>query len=182
MTEYDNIIVAIRKGFKSLGGCKPLSAQERFNLSYVPVPESGCWLWISYTAPNGYGRFKVDRKPIAAHRYSWSAVNGEIGDGLHICHKCDTRSCVNPDHLFAGTQAENVMDMVQKSRQSKGMAHANSIKTRRVGDRNHNSVLSPAIVLKIRRDKRPQRAIAKEHGISQCLVSNIKLNKTWRHI
>lgn len=182
MTQYDNPIEALKKGFKRFGGCKPLPAEERFSQSYIPVPESGCWIWIANTRPNGYGAIKVNGKATPAHRYSWSLINGDIKDGLVICHKCDTKLCVNPDHLFAGTHQQNIDDMVSKNRQSKGDRHSQSIKTRRRGEMNHRSVLTNESVVKIRSDCRPQRKIAADYGVSQALISAIKLYKTWSHI
>ena len=86
----------------------------------------GCWLWTGYRFHAGYGGFhesQPKRTVRLAHRVAWELTNGLIPDGLHVCHTCDNRSCVRPDHLFLGTNADNVADKVAKGRQAKGEAH-----------------------------------------------------------
>ena len=73
-----------------------------------------CWLWTGAVFGGGYGRITVNGKRVAAHRFSYEAANGPIPDGLFICHSCDVKSCVNPAHLFAGTQADNMQDWTRK--------------------------------------------------------------------
>lgn len=79
-------------------------------------PNSGCWLWTGATSGGGYGFVSRNGRRIAAHRLSYQIVNGPIADGLFICHKCDTPPCVRPDHLFAGTHTENMLDSSAKRR------------------------------------------------------------------
>jgi hypothetical protein len=75
-----------------------------------------CWLWVSSIDNIGYGRFCLDRRNAKAHRVAWQLYRGPIENGLFVLHKCDVRNCVNPDHLFLGTQDDNIKDCVRKGR------------------------------------------------------------------
>ena len=83
-----------------------------------PQMETPCWVWVGHIHKNtGYGSFENrEGRTDGAHRIAWVLSNGEIPDGLHVLHHCDYRPCVRPDHLFLGTQANNVADMIAKGR------------------------------------------------------------------
>lgn len=90
---------------------------ERFMAKVMPVPESGCWLWTAACMPNGYGTFRLPNRNMLAHRVAFELFKGPLPDGLQVLHHCDVPCCVNPYHLFAGTQNDNVKDMIGKNRQ-----------------------------------------------------------------
>lgn len=84
---------------------------------YCPEAITGCWLWTGRLTNSGYGQIaKSTHGEWKAHRLFWRVANGPIPGGLCVLHKCDTPACVNPDHLFLGTQADNVQDMMNKHR------------------------------------------------------------------
>ena len=148
-----------------------LTELERFDLQYTPEPMSGCWLWTgAIVGQRRYGGMWFRGRNDRAHRISWKLFRGEIPDGLHVLHKCDVKTCVNPDHLFLGTNADNMADMTRKGRQMRG-------------ERSPRAVLTEAMVRDIRR--RPNERIcdlAAELGVSRLSVFYVRHRQTWRHV
>jgi hypothetical protein len=169
---------------KHLGGCKPKPAFYRFSLSWEVDVETKCWNWmgsLNRGAKKQYGSIKADGKSVAAHRFSWEFYNNsKVPDGMIVMHKCDNPKCVNPWHLELGTHAENMVDMVSKGRQAKGLSFKNRKPAK--GSKNGLSKLTEEQAKKIYHDTNPQREIAQRYGISQTVVHNIKSKKTWKII
>jgi HNH endonuclease len=94
----------------------------------IPEPNSGCWLWDGAVTNDGYGQVRINNRNFRVHRLAWEQANGLIPEGLSVLHKCDVPSCCNPDHLFLGTQLDNVTDMRTK-RRFKGGSFLNALKT-----------------------------------------------------
>lgn len=152
------------------------SAESRFHDKYIPEPNTGCWLWTGYFSGD-YGFFYLKGKNVYAHRFSYELSYGEIGVNMCVCHKCDNPSCVNPEHLFKGTQKENVQDCHKKRR---------NVTTRLVGTKNPSSKLSEKEVLEIRYLYEAGKLDLKNDpirfGVSRSLIEKIAYKKIWRHI
>jgi hypothetical protein len=90
--------------------------EERF-WDRVEKSDDGCWMWIAGTKNSGYGIFGPTHGEVwMAHRYAWTITHGPIPRGMHVCHTCDVKLCVRPDHLFLGTPKANMEDMRAKGR------------------------------------------------------------------
>lgn len=115
-----------------------------------------CWLWTGSLHEDGYGRVRRGRL-LMAHRLAYELFRGPIPSGMLVCHTCDVRACVNPEHLWLGTNAENMADMARKGRSY-----------------NRPSQFTEEQITAIRNDPRRQVDIAAAYGISQARVSQIK--------
>jgi hypothetical protein len=83
----------------------------------------GCWLWRGAMRTTGYGSFFAEGHLLQAHRVAFELANGPIAPGMHVCHRCDVKACVRPDHLFLGTRSDNMRDALRKGRSLSGDAH-----------------------------------------------------------
>lgn len=158
---------------------KGMSLAERIAAKVAPVPFSGCWIYTGTTDRKGYGVIRVGRAAdgrIFTHRAAYMLAKGPIPEGMLVCHTCDTPSCVNPDHLFIGTNQDNTSDMMAKGRNAHGSLR---------GETNPNGKLTADCVRKIRLMKaagEQQKRIAELFGISPAQVCAIVNRKFWKHV
>lgn len=105
----------------------PKPIYERLMEKVAEDPSTGCWLWFGSVGAMGHGQIRsgggtrADRRILMTHRVAWEYWRGPIPAGIVVCHQCDTPQCVNPDHLFLGTKADNSRDMVAKGRSKRGL-------------------------------------------------------------
>ena len=157
---------------------KPSKSLIERLLANVEKHDGGCWLWTRSTA-KGYGTIRIggnERKMVRVHRVSYEHFVGPIPNGLFVCHKCDVRHCVNPDHLFVGTNSDNVQDCVKKGRlitpNLRGEAHGSAKLT-------EDDIR--AIRILAQSDK-TQKSIAIHFGVSRGLIWHILNGKRWGHV
>jgi len=156
-------------------------------LAKVRVTE-GCWLWDGLTAHGGYGKVKANGKTIGAHRLSWEIHHGEIPDGQCVLHKCDVPLCVNPDHLFLGTNLDNIADRHRKGRDARGETSGRQTKPERTvrGERVNTAKLTAAQVTLIRKrvaeDRASMASLAREYHVSPQSIQRIIDGRSWKHL
>lgn len=149
---------------------------ERF-LKSVVFGASECWHWRKLR-PLGYGSCDMFGERLA-HRVSWRIHNGDIPEGMYVLHRCDVRNCVNPDHLFLGTKADNHRDMVQKGRNPRGYKRPNH-KMR--GEIHHSAKLTQAEVDHIRqklKEGETGASLARAFGVTRGMIYHIAHGRAW---
>jgi hypothetical protein len=133
----------------------------------------GCWTWLGRTTGKGYGQITSKWFTTkSAHRIAYELANGPAGD-LHVLHRCDNPPCVNPAHLFLGTNRDNIHDMLRKGRQP------------RIGSKNPHAKLTEAQVGTVKRmlaDGWSYAAISLQTGVPRYAISAIYCGKVWRHV
>lgn len=131
--------------------------------------ESGCIRFTGHLDGEGYGRIMVARVKYMAHRLSYSLNKGPIPDGYVVRHKCDNPSCINPEHLEVGTQADNIADKVSRGRQARGSGAGRAI-------------LTEESVREIRSSPLKVSELSTLYGVSVVSIRNILRRKTWQHV
>jgi hypothetical protein len=137
--------------------------------------DNDCWEWQKYRNAKGYGMAGFNKKVMLTHRIAWLLSNGDIPSGIQVLHHCDNPPCCNPNHLFLGTNYDNVIDKIKKGRSKL------NIKT---GENHYFSKLTEASVLQIRTlyfNGEKQKNIAKHFNISVCTVEKILAGTSWNH-
>lgn len=98
---------------------KKMTTLDRFMIRIKVDPKTTCWTWVGAVSSNGYGHININGKLISAHRLSWELFHNEKPGKKFVLHKCDNPLCVNPDHLFLGTNSDNQRDCIAKGRRAK---------------------------------------------------------------
>jgi hypothetical protein len=146
-----------------------------FEQRFIPEPNSGCWIWTGMRHHGSqYGVFCFRRKSVRAHRAAWEIYRGAIPSGMCILHKCDVPMCVNPDHLFVGTQADNNADRDAKGRTKSAK-----------GSTQHLAKLKESDIPRIRERRLlglSLSTIAKEFGVSKHAIHGVVAGRTWTHV
>lgn len=138
--------------------------RDRFNDRVMMDPNSGCWIWAGSYSKGGYGSISACGRygrTLKAHRVSWELHRGEIPGGMFVCHSCDNRACVNPNHLFLGSSLDNMVDCCLKGRKAQK--------------------LSPEKVMEIRKRERSAVEYAEQFGVSEFMVYKIWTGERWHH-
>ena len=137
-------------------------------LGRVSLSAKGCWEWRGSLDSSGYGHIGIAAgRNAKAHRVSYQIHRGQIPEGLMVCHKCDNRICVNPDHLFLGSHQDNMADRDLKRRSA-------------AGERNGMSKITREIAAYIKHSPLSERAIARELGLHRGTVNAVRAGRTWK--
>jgi hypothetical protein len=130
-----------------------------------------CLVWTGATTSAGYGTVRFNRTQWRAHRAVYTIVHGPIPSGLLVCHTCDNPPCVAPEHLFLGTNADNMRDKIVKGR----------LRVAR-GEDSGGAVLTEEQVRRIRDDHRPSPVVARDYGVTAGAIRGIWAYRTWKHV
>jgi HNH endonuclease len=157
----------------------PELSQRQINRFWKKVDRTGsCWIWTASRDVAGYGQVQIQKQHYRAHRIAYELTYGPIPEGLVLLHLCDTRSCCRPDHLRAGTQADNVRDAMRKGR------HRTPKEQRAFGEDNSQAALTWEQVREIRAKyatgRYKKRALAREYGVSWFTMWDILAGNRWK--
>jgi hypothetical protein len=149
--------------------------------------DNGCWLWTGCKNEDGYGTAFIDGKGRKVHREMYARFNGPFPPGMFVCHHCDTPSCGNPAHLFAGTARDNMRDMVAKGRAvciTSEQAHFRAGHSPR-GEATAAAKLTEDDVreiVRLRRSGIGSTAIGKQYGVNRTTIQRLLNGQTWGHV
>lgn len=154
-----------------------MNLEQRFNQKYIPVTESGCWIWTDACFSFGYGRIKENGKSLCAHRVSFEIHKGSIPKGLFVCHKCNVPQCVNPDHLYLGTHQDNMDDRTKTE-----IMNSSELAKFNFGSKNGRSKLNEDMVEKIYLSDLSTKELSENYGVSLQTITRIKSGERWTHV
>ena len=173
-----------RRGSKSGRGLEITPSKKLFRRLERSVKlnqDSGCWEWSKKCHATGYAEISVQingrRMMVKAHRLMYAITVGPVPEGLVVCHRCDNRKCVNPSHLFLGTQRDNIADAVSKKRHVSLPGEenpSNKLTTEQVAD-----IRRRVVVTGVGCKGGNQSALAREFGVSKGHINNIVHNRVW---
>lgn len=147
--------------------------RERF-MSKVAQQADGCWLWTaSLRNPHGYGKIAVGRRMLLAHRVAYELFRGEVPHGMCVLHRCDVRLCVNPDHLWLGTVADNNNDAAGKGRLRPRRGEACSFSKLQEDDIRAIRLLAKEVSM---------AELGRRYSVSPSTIANVVAGQTWRHV
>lgn len=165
---------------------RPKETLETRFWRHVIKLENGCWEWSGSRSSFGYGILHIGKKPRKAHRIAWKLLRSEIPSGIVVCHKCDNPPCVNPEHLFLGTTADNTRDAIEKGRFARpGQRQASALKYAKRGEDHCRAKLTREIVKAIRQgvaEGFAQMSFANRYRVDPTTIRDIVQHKTWRHV
>jgi hypothetical protein len=165
-----------RAGLLPVGTRAPAPLEDRFFRNIEKT--DACWLWKGRAVGKGYGMIGLGgkgAKQVLVHRLSYEIHKGLIPAGMVIMHQCDNPRCVNPDHLEAGTQSQNIKDAFSRGRKF-------NLPSGLKGESHGASKLTEQIVLDIRASKLSMAKLAALHGVAKSTIERIRYRKTWRHV
>lgn len=149
---------------------KRRSIEEKFWSKVDKNGPNGCWVWTGTKKDNGYGAIGEHQ---TAHRVSYELHYGAISQGFHVCHKCDNRACVNPEHLFLGTNLDNIQDRVKKHRSACGEHHG----CHRLNEDQIRQIRYLHDVVNMK-----HKQLAQIFGVGQDQITRIVNRDLWKHI
>lgn len=142
---------------------------ERFMEKISPEPNSGCWLWTGHLNRLGYGLLYLHGKQVPAHRAALILFTRLPQPGENALHRCDNPPCVNPDHLYFGSQSENALDAYKRGRRPLGENHA-------------TAKLCDIDIAYIRLSKETNRALGIKYGVGYGTIGQVRRRETWQHL
>lgn len=153
-------------------------------------PQGECWEWAAYRNKFGYGQFYDGQRLMQAHRFIWQHTHGPIPDGMLVCHKCDNPPCCNPDHLFLGTDLDNMHDMSAKGRhwlqQHPEKASHFQLPSTQKGEQHWKAKLTDDAVQEMRRlyyeERQTFAELARQFKIHRSTARRIIVRKLWKHV